>query len=101
MSEKGPNKATASTYQLLMRASHNRHHWRADAACCDADPDLFFPDDTHSAAVKVRLAKLICGGCLVSATCLSWALAGREAGVWGGMTEEERRRLHVPSASSS
>jgi len=40
-------------------------------------------------------AKLICRGCLVRSTCLSWALAsGQEAGIWGGLTEDERRRLH-------
>jgi WhiB family redox-sensing transcriptional regulator len=41
------------------------------------------------------MAKLICRGCPVSATCLSWALAsGQEAGIWGGLTEDQRRRLH-------
>ena len=41
------------------------------------------------------MAKRICRGCPVSATCLSWALAdGQEAGIWGGLTEGERHRLH-------
>jgi len=70
--------------------------WRADAACRDADPELFFPDgDVRSARAHVKTAKLICRGCPVSATCLNWALAsGQEAGIWGGLTEDERRRLH-------
>jgi WhiB family transcriptional regulator, redox-sensing transcriptional regulator len=75
--------------------------WRADAACRDADPELFFPDDVRSARAQVTTAKLICRGCPVSAACLNWALAsGQEAGIWGGLTEGERRRLHrrVPSA---
>ena len=69
--------------------------WRADAACRDVDPELFFPDDdTRSARAQVKTAKLICRGCLVSTTCLSWALAsGQEAGIWGGLTEDERHRL--------
>jgi WhiB family transcriptional regulator, redox-sensing transcriptional regulator len=77
-------------------ACEGHRHWRADAACRDADPELFFPDgDIRSARAQVRLAKLICRGCAVSATCLSWALAsGQEAGIWGGLTEDERRRLH-------
>jgi len=72
-----------------------RRHWRDHAACRDADPDLFFPDgDIRSARAQVKRAKLICRGCPVSATCLSWALAdGQEAGIWGGLTEDERRRL--------
>ena len=75
-------------------ACDSRPDWRAYAACRDADPELFFPGgDTKPAQVKT--AKLICRGCRVSATCLSWALAsGQEAGIWGGLTEDERRRLH-------
>ena len=77
-------------------ACDSRPDWRADAACRDADPELFFPDgDTRSARAQVKTAKLICRGCPVSATCLSLALAnGQEAGIWGGLTEDERRRLH-------
>jgi WhiB family transcriptional regulator, redox-sensing transcriptional regulator len=77
-------------------ACDRRRHWRADAACRDADPELFFPDgDIRSARVQVMTAKLICRACPVSATCLSLALAnGQEAGIWGGLTEDERRRLH-------
>jgi WhiB family transcriptional regulator, redox-sensing transcriptional regulator len=74
----------------------SRPDWRADAACRDADPELFFPDgDTRSARAQVKTAKLICRGCPVSATCLNWALdSGQEAGIWGGLTEGERHRLH-------
>ena len=70
--------------------------WRADAACRNADPELFFPDgDVRFTRAQVKTAKLICRGCPASTTCLSWALAsGQEAGIWGGLTEEERRRLH-------
>ena len=77
-------------------APDSRPDWRDQAACRDADPELFFPDDDiRSARAQVKTAKLICRGCPVSATCLSWALAsGQEAGIWGGLTEDERRRLH-------
>jgi WhiB family redox-sensing transcriptional regulator len=77
-------------------AGDRRPDWRDAAACREADPDLFFPDgDIRSARGQVKTAKLICRGCPVSATCLSWALAdGQEAGIWGGLTEDERRRLH-------
>jgi WhiB family redox-sensing transcriptional regulator len=79
----------------LWPARDLRPDWRADAACRDADPELFFPDgDIRSTRAQVKTAKLICRGCQVSATCLSWALAeGQEAGIWGGLTEDERRRL--------
>ncbi|HMD92459.1 MAG TPA: WhiB family transcriptional regulator [Trebonia sp.] len=77
-------------------ARTRRPNWRDDAACQDADPELFFPDgDMGSARARAKAAKLICRGCPVRATCLSWVLAnGQEAGIWGGLTEDERRRLH-------
>ena len=73
-----------------------RPDWRDYAACRDADPELFFPDgDIRSARARVQKAKLICRGCPVRAACLHWALAsGQEAGIWGGLTEDQRRRLH-------
>jgi len=73
----------------------DRPDWRVAAACRDIDPELFFPDgDTRSARARVKAAKLICRGCPVNAACLSWALAsGQQAGIWGGLTEDERRRL--------
>jgi WhiB family redox-sensing transcriptional regulator len=85
-----------STSTAAVRPARDRHpDWRDDAACRDADPELFFPDfDIRSARAKVKMAKLVCRGCPVSATCLSWALAsGQEAGIWGGLTEDERHRL--------
>ena len=77
-------------------AREHRPDWRDDAACRDADPELFFPDgDLRSARLQVKAAKLTCRACPVSAICLSWALDnGQEAGIWGGLTEDERRRLY-------
>ena len=73
--------------------------WRDDAACREVDPDLFFPDyDIGPARAQVKMAKLICRGCPVNATCLNWALATeQEAGIWGGLTEAERHRLRQRS----
>ena len=69
--------------------------WATFAACRDADDDLFFPgreDDT-------RTAVRICSGCPVQEQCLCWALEMRIGyGVWGGLTEAERRRLQRRSA---
>jgi WhiB family redox-sensing transcriptional regulator len=74
----------------------HRPDWRDEAACLDADPELFFPDwGVAAVRAQVKTAKLICRSCPVSATCLDWALAsGQEAGIWGGLTEDERRELH-------
>jgi WhiB family transcriptional regulator, redox-sensing transcriptional regulator len=71
--------------------------WLGHAACRDSDPELFFPASDMSASAgraRVEAAKKVCRRCPVRGTCLSWAFDnGQEAGVWGGMTEEERRRL--------
>jgi WhiB family redox-sensing transcriptional regulator len=44
------------------------------------------------ALLQIAEAKIACRRCPVSTECLNWALAsGQDAGVWGGMSEEERR----------
>ncbi|MBV9142306.1 MAG: WhiB family transcriptional regulator [Pseudonocardiales bacterium] len=69
--------------------------WRHRAACRDEDPELFFPVGTSGPALlQITEAKAVCRRCPVSAECLNWALAsGQDAGVWGGMSEDERRAL--------
>lgn len=69
--------------------------WRRRAGCRDADPELFFPvGSTGPAEAQVLAAKEICSLCPVRAQCLQWALdTAQDAGVWGGLSEEERRAL--------
>jgi len=71
--------------------------WKAYAACRRVDARLFFPTGTDGAArAQADRAKQVCGGCLVQAACLDWALGtGQETGVWGGTTEGERRALRA------
>ena len=67
--------------------------WRHQAACAGEATDLFFPIGTSGPAVRqAEEAKRICAGCPVDLACLQWAFSsGIEHGVWGGLTEEERR----------
>lgn len=69
--------------------------WRDDAACRDEDPELFFPIGTTGIAhEQVNAAKRICARCPVQEECLEFALASnQDAGIWGGLTEDERRTL--------
>jgi WhiB family redox-sensing transcriptional regulator len=69
--------------------------WRHDAACREEDPELFFPvGTTGPALLQIEEAKAVCRRCPVMETCLQWALeSGQEAGVWGGMSEDERRAM--------
>ena len=70
-------------------------NWRDDAACHEADPDLFFPVGTTGPALRqIDEAKRICRSCPARTACLAWALGrGITDGVWGGTTEDERRAL--------
>lgn len=63
--------------------------WQDFANCLGVDPDLFFPDRGASN----REAKEICRGCVVRNDCLEYALSqGEKFGIWGGMSERERRK---------
>jgi len=64
--------------------------WQADALCAQTDPEAFFPEKGGS----TRDAKRICTTCEVRAQCLEYALQNDERfGIWGGLSERERRRL--------
>ena len=69
--------------------------WRLNAACRDTDPDLFFPVGTTGPALdQIEAAKAVCRACDSQAACLEFALAtNQESGIWGGTSEEERRKL--------
>ncbi|GAA1275608.1 hypothetical protein GCM10009609_43290 [Pseudonocardia aurantiaca] len=69
--------------------------WRDFAACRNEEPDLFFPIGTSGPALsQLARAKSICRGCPVAGKCLAWAQdTGQTAGVWGGLSEDERRRF--------
>ena len=69
--------------------------WRHAAVCRDEDPELFFPiGTTGPAMLQLEQAKIVCRGCSVAEECLSWALkTGQDFGVWGGMSEDERRAI--------
>ncbi|MFD4370247.1 WhiB family transcriptional regulator [Streptomyces sp. NPDC058486] len=76
-------------------------NWRADAACQEVDPDLFFPVGMGSPALaQAERAKKVCRRCPVQQECLREAMAEPQppAGVWGGLTEAERGTLRQPAS---
>lgn len=74
-------------------------NWMLQAACRDADPELFYPSDDVETAPD---AEKFCHGCPVAAECLDAALNRNERGVWGGTTEHRRRRLRgLPDIDTS
>ena len=69
--------------------------WRDHAACLDEDPELFFPiGNTGPALLQIEEARAVCHRCEVIETCLKWAIEfGQDAGVFGGLSDDERRAL--------
>ena len=69
--------------------------WRDRAACLDEDPELFFPVGNGDPALRqTKKAKAVCRRCEVVDACLGWAMdSGQDAGVWGGLSDDERRAL--------
>lgn len=73
------------------------YDWQKDAACLGMDPDMFFHpwgDTPSNRLEREKLAVAVCNGCVVIERCRQWALEVREPyGVWGGLTEDERRTI--------
>ena len=84
-----PSTAAKRTGSALLAGTIADGDWTARAACRDVDPDELFVQGAAQNRVKTR-----CFGCLVRTQCLADALDNHvEFGVWGGMTERERRAL--------
>jgi WhiB family transcriptional regulator, redox-sensing transcriptional regulator len=72
--------------------------WRQDAACRQADPELFFPKESSGNSQQVTRAKEICATCQVRQPCLDTALHGPQAhndhhGIFAGTTAKQRIKL--------
>ncbi|MCY3785142.1 MAG: WhiB family transcriptional regulator [bacterium] len=75
---------------MFVQESHLQDAWKQSANCLGVDPDLFFPERGAS----TKEAKRVCGACVVRQECLEYALEnGEKFGIWGGMSERERRRV--------
>jgi len=77
--------------------------WRNSAACLDEDPELFFPIGTTDPAFhQIEKARVVCRRCEIIEDCLSWSMDSRQdAGVWGGLSVDERRALKRRNARGS
>ena len=83
-------KAGSREIQLLAAPITDERPWVVFSACRDKDSDLFFPETK----VQERSAIAICSTCPVQSECIEYAFeADIRFGVWGGMTEKQRRRL--------
>ncbi len=88
--ESAPVLATAEVAAALVDPAEAELSWQERALCAQTDPESFFPEKGGS----TREAKRVCTGCEVRSECLEYALAHDERfGIWGGLSERERRRL--------
>jgi len=87
------NPITSSLAALMNTprfVGNGERRWQEEANCLGVDPDLFFPERGAS----TREAKAVCRSCEVRVDCLEYALAhGEKFGIWGGLSERERRRV--------
>ena len=75
---------------LFAGGGDDETEWHDKALCAQTDPEAFFPEKGGS----TREAKRICESCGVRQECLEYALENDERfGIWGGLSERERRRL--------
>jgi WhiB family redox-sensing transcriptional regulator len=86
-----------------MRLAWQQDDWQSQGACLHADPDVFFPISFGGAsATQIRTARAICSGCPVRSECIDFALEHREIqGIWGGTTDDERKKLRRARARSA
>lgn len=72
-----------------------RDEWQDRAVCAQTDPEAYFPEKGQS----TRSAKATCKVCEVQPQCLDYAMTRNEPfGVWGGLSERERRKLRLTVA---
>ncbi|ADP83820.1 WhiB family transcriptional regulator [Pseudofrankia inefficax] len=93
-----PPAIEPSVAALLIHLMAEAEDWRERAVCAQTDPEAFFPEKGQSA----REAKRVCAGCEVRSECLQYALDNDERfGVWGGLSERERRaRRRAPRSGT-
>ena len=84
------DRGTIAELALLPLSDVEELGWQEKALCAQTDPEAFFPEKGGS----TREAKRVCLSCEVRDDCLEYALANDERfGIWGGLSERERRRL--------
>lgn len=90
---------TTSIRRANQAAREHDTGWMAHANCLGVDPGLFFPGRGE----PTEPAKSVCTGCVVREPCLEYALAPplQKHGIWGGMSERERRRLRRQRAQAA
>lgn len=82
-------------YQGSVPTTKRATDWRDTAACRTEDPEMFFPKgDSGPWLTVIEQAKTACRRCPSVESCLQHALTeGIDSGIFGGLTEQERRSV--------
>lgn len=94
--ELGTTSESTPYEQVIGLAPHHEdRRWLHLAVCRDESPELFFPaGNSGPALAQIAEAKSVCNRCPVKSECLAWSLeSNQDAGVWGGLSEDDRRAL--------
>jgi WhiB family transcriptional regulator, redox-sensing transcriptional regulator len=85
-----------------MTTKTESRNWWPLAACQAVSTELFFPvTEAGPGRLQVARAKAICTSCRVRRECLDYAMSTHQAhGVWGGLSESERRSLRAEPTST-
>ncbi len=100
---RGPTVAdrVASADELLAHVAGLRaESWRSEASCADASrasATWFYPAREWPERLAVRQARVVCAFCPVRLECTVQGLAREQPGIWGGLTQAERRTVRSRS----
>ena len=70
-----------------LAALFHRPPWMRQAACRGENTSDFFPEKGQ----PLEPARAVCRGCPVRQQCADYATGAVEMGVWGGLSDAERR----------
>lgn len=83
-------EAMADIFNLGYEKGASRLSWQDFALCAQTDPDIFFPEKGGSTTP----ATTVCASCPVQGECLEYAITHDiRHGIWGGMSDNDRRRI--------
>ena len=61
--------------------------------CYGVDTEMYYPVDQSTTMAELPLIRYICGNCHHRTECAEWAISHERFGVWGGLTEKQRREI--------
>lgn len=61
--------------------------------CAQSGGDAWFPESGQGTALETVHARTVCNNCEHKFECAEWGLRYEDFGIWGGLTELDRKRI--------